>query len=86
MRTKQDLFTIGFAVQYDSWVKVPREEIEKGFTQTYTKTTKCNVYTINVNPVIFYNLLKINDQNNKLIFFGYVRNLYDYSKLKKKLK
>lgn len=86
MRIKQDLFTIGFAVTYDGWVKVEREEIEYGFTQTYTKTTKDNVYTINVNPVIFYNLLKVNDKNDKVIFYGYVRNLYDYSKLKKKLK
>jgi hypothetical protein len=86
MRTKQDLFTINYAIEFDSWVKIETEENNQGFTQTYTKTTTANVYTININPVIFYNLLKINDQNNKLIFFGYVRNLYDYGKLKKKLK
>lgn len=82
MRSNQDLFTVKYAIDYDGWIKLEDFPSEEQFVDVYLW---CNylVYTRRVN---FYLLLKIIDSKGNVIFEGYVKNLYDYSKLKKKLK
>ena len=82
MRKPQDLFTTGYAVEYEGWVKLEDFPIEEQFRDVYLW---CNylVYTWSVN---YYLMLKIVDGSGKLIYEGYVPNMYQFSRLKKKLK
>lgn len=81
MRTQQDLFTVTYAVEYDGWVKIPATHIELGFLSSYMR----GAYEINITSPIYYNLVRILDKNKKVVFFDYIRSLYDYNKMKKKL-
>lgn len=82
MRKPQDLFTTGYAVEYEGWVKLEDFPILEQFREVYLW---CNylVYTWSVN---YYLMLKIFDRNGKVVFEGYVPNMYQFSRLKKKLK
>lgn len=81
MRTQQDLFTVQYAVEYDGWVKIPANHIELGFLSSYMK----GEYEINITSPIYYNLVRILDRNKKVVFFDYIKSLYGYNKMKKKL-
>jgi hypothetical protein len=81
MRTQKDLFTVMYAIEYDGWVKIPATHIRLGFLSSYMRGT----YEINITSPIYYNLVRILDKNKKVVFFDYIRSLYDYNKMKKKL-
>ena len=81
-RTPQDLFTVQYAVTYDKWVMVPPEQKALGFLNSYTRGS----YKIDVSAPIYYNLVRIRNANDKVEFYGYIKSLADYQKVKKKLK
>ena len=81
MRTQKDLFTVTYAVEYDKWVKIPPTHIGLGFLSSYMRGD----YEININSPVYYNLVRILDKDKKVVFFDYIRSLYDYNKMKKKL-
>lgn len=81
MRKPQELFTVRYAVLYDKWIKLDLPP-EEQFTEVYSW---CNYY-VYVRRVDFYLFIKVQDISYNTIFEGTIANMYDYCKLKKKLK
>jgi hypothetical protein len=74
------LFTTNYAVTYDGWQKLDMP-VEEQFRDVYLW---CNyyVYTWTSN---YYLLVRIVDNNNKILYEGYIRTIDEYNNVKKKL-
>jgi hypothetical protein len=81
-RTPQDLFTVQYAITYDKWVMVEPDQKALGFFNSYTRGS----YKIDLSAPIYYNLVRIRDNKDVVKFYGYIKSLADYEKVKKKLK
>lgn len=84
MRRSQvnELFTTNYGVLYDGWVLEPTAERELGFYQKYLRGT----YKISVQRPVFYLLIRIQDANDKVVYYDYIRTIGQYQYVKKKLK
>jgi hypothetical protein len=79
---KNDLFTTNFGINYDKWVSTPPANLTGGFFQSF----KRGDYTINVSTAIYYLLVEILDKNEKIVYYGYIKTIDEYKKIKRKLK
>lgn len=78
MNQFRELFTVKYGIDYDNWVTVN----VNGLEDTYTRGT----YTIKIRRNDFPNLIKVYNASNKMVYNNYIYTIYDYKKMKKKLK